>query len=74
MRIYVLTGKGKRICSSQSIPDTEGYRILSVLYSQRQATPETIADFTGFSVGAVKVALSTMRRRGIVAEITERGY
>ena len=73
MRIYTLTPLGKRLARSTRNPDTTAWRIVHHLDKVGHETPDQIAGYTGISEGEASGTLSTLKRKGIVQEISGGG-
>ena len=73
MKIYALTNIGKRLARSTNNPDTTGWRVVHYLDGVGHSTPDQVADYTGLGEGEVSGTLSELRRKGIVAEVSEQG-
>jgi len=72
VRIYALTKFGKQLARSTTNPDTNGWKIVHHLDRVGHNSPDQIASYTGMSEGEAGANLGNLRRKGIVAEITQQ--
>ena len=70
MEIYSLTPMGHKLARSTHNPDSSTWRVIHFLDTVGQSTKEQIAEFCGIGVGETAAALSTLRRKRVVTELS----
>ena len=71
MKIYILTENGNSIARSVNHPDTPGWRVVHYLDRAGKQTSDDISRGTGLDANTVGSTMGSLRRKGIVAELSE---